>query len=271
MQRRLSLACAAACAVAAIGPASALAADTNVRQNTAKTNAAIEQLKAQLATLGGQVSELKTKTDGLAFIAAAAPQIVDGLTQLKTGLETLAGAYQAVEYGVARVNVQNAGAIVNPPSWSGDIPDDGNGATTSGTTTFVNGAPREVTLTLNAYIRSNEADVSGENGPVGQAGGTLTVRDATGAWVPCTNQGATNGIAITLPGETINTPDGPIRDQPLVNIVRGMPRTDQTLPGSDAPQLTSCRFNAGPGMLYTVDYTASFLDIPTTTSPGPRD
>lgn len=274
MHRKLSLALVAACAVAAVGPASALAADTAVRQNTAKTNQAIDELKQQLSALGTQVGELKTKTDGLAFIAAAAPQIVDGLTQLKTGLETLAGAYQAVEYGVTQVNVYGGGGVmVNPPSWSSDIPDDGNGATTSGTTTFISTFPgvRDVTLTLNAYIRSNEADVNGDNGPVGQAGGTLTVRNAAGAWVQCTNRGATGGIAVTTPGEPIQTPSGPVTDLPLVNIVHGKPRTDQTRPGGDAPELTSCRFNATPGTPYTAEFTASFLDIPTTTSPGPRD
>ncbi|HEU4656723.1 MAG TPA: hypothetical protein VFR97_04325 [Capillimicrobium sp.] len=272
-QRRLGLACVLA-SVLAVGVPSAASADATVRANTAKTNAALTELKGQLDSLGQQVGELKTKTDGLAFVAAAAPQIVDGLLQLKTGLETLASAYQAVEYGIAQVNVYGGGgAIVNPPSWSGDIPDDGNGASTSGTTTFVNTSPspRAVTLSLNAYIRSNEADVNGDNGPVGQAGGTLTVRDSGGNWVLCTNQGATGGIAVTLPGEPINTPDGAKRDLPLTNIVHGKSRTDQTLPGGDAPQLTSCSFTATAGGLYTAEWTASFLDIPTTTSPGPRD
>jgi hypothetical protein len=271
--RKLSLACAAACAVAAIGPASALAADAKVRQNTAKTNAALNELKAQLASLSSQVAELKSTTDGLAFIAGAAPQIVDGLTQLKTGLETLAGAYQAVEYGVVRVNVQGGGTLVNPPSWSPDIPDDGNGATTGGTATLIHiGGPRAVNVTLNAYVRSNEADASGP-GPVAQGGGTLTVRDENGAFVPCANHAATGGAAITGMTEPIQTPDGPITGQPLTNIMSGKPRTDQSLPGSDAPELVSCQFTTGAGapLRYTIEYTATFLDIPTTTSPGPRD
>jgi hypothetical protein len=273
--RRVLATVVAACALAVAAPALASAAPKHVQANTAQADTALAEVKAQIKELQDTVAKLQGQSGGVAAVLAAAPQIVDGLMQLKTGLETLADAYQSVEYGVAQVNIvggNGAFAIVNPPSWSPDIPDDGNGATTSGTTTLVNqSAPRAITLTVNAYVRSNEANL-GNGKPVAQAGATLSVRDGTGAFVPCTNMVATTGgIAVTLPGEPINTPSGPVTNLPLTNIMSAKPRTDQTLPGSDAPTLATCQFTAAPGSFYTAQFTASFLDIPTTTSPGPRD
>ena len=234
-QSRKVLATVVALALTAIAPAVATAAP-KIKANTAQADAALTQLQAQVKQLQQTVAKLDGQSGGVAAILAAAPQIIDGLTQLKTGLETLADAYQSVEYGIAQVNIvggNGAFAIVNPPSWSPDIPDDGNGATTSGTVTLVNqSAPRAIVLTLNTYVRSNEANL-GANGPVAQAGGTLSVRDGDGAFVPCTNQGATGGIAVTIPGETIQTPSGPVTNLPLTNILTAKPRTDQTLPGAE--------------------------------------
>jgi len=264
----------AACALAVAVPATATAAP-KIKANTAQTDAALAELRSQVKQLQEAIARLDGQSGGVSALLAAAPQIVDGLLQLKTGLETLAAAYQSVEYGIAQVNIvggNGAIALVNPPSWSSDIPDDSNGATTSGTATLVNqNAPRAITLTLNAYVRSNEANMGG-SGPVAQAGGTLSVRDGDGAFVPCTNLAAqTGGIGVTLPGEPINTPTGPVTNLPLTNIMSAKPRTDQTLPGADAPTLVSCSFTAAPGSFYTAQFTATFLDIPTTTSPGPRD
>ncbi|MBX5440685.1 MAG: hypothetical protein IRZ32_04060 [Solirubrobacteraceae bacterium] len=279
MRFRPVLACAvAACALTAALPAAASAAPRKapkVQANTAQTNAALEEVRRQVAELRQAVNELKGEQGGVAAILAAAPAIIDGMTQLKNGLETLAAAYQAVEYGIVQANVVGGGTIVNPPSWTGDIPDDGNGTTTSGTATLLTfgpgGAP--VTVTVNAYVRSNEANLSGESGPVAQAGATLTVRDGSGSFLPCAEHGATGGVAMTPTGETIQTPTGPVTNLPLTNIRSARPRTDQTLPGTDAPLLVSCTFTsvAGVPAYYTLEYTASFLDIPRTTTPGPRD
>jgi hypothetical protein len=283
-QRKLGLACAIACAAAVVVPATAAAADGELRQSTKKTDAAIAELKTQVAALGTQVGELKSSADTAAFIASAAPQIVDGLTQLKNGLETLASAYQAVEYGVAQVNVQGGGTIVNPPAWSGDIPDDGNGATTSGTALWPNlGAAAKKTFSVNAYVRSNEADVNGENGPVAQGGALMSAMvsnpvTGTTSFAFCEGDATTGGVGgITRAGEPINTPTGPVRDQPLTNILTGKPRTDQSRPGSDAPTLATCTISVpaspAPGVpiVVSIQWSATFLDIPTTTSPGPRD
>jgi hypothetical protein len=253
----------------------ATTASAKVQANTAATDTALAEVKKQVADLSAAVTALQGQSGGVNLILAAAPQLIDGLTQLQAGLTTLAAAYQSVEYGVAQVNVGGGGTIVSMPSWSGDIPDDGNGTSTSGTATFIyGGTGRNVTLTLNAYIRSNEANLDGTTGPVGQAGGTLTVRNSAGDFVPCANQAATGGVAITLPGEPINTPTGPIKTVPFMNILSAKPRTDQTLPGGDAPQLTSCSFTVPPSgapLYYSASFTATFLDIPTTLTPGPRD
>jgi hypothetical protein len=268
--RRVIGRCVALAAVASLAVA-APASAAKVQANTAQTDKSIAQLKQQIADLGTQLGQLKTTTDGLSFIAAAAPQIIDGLTQLKNGLQTLGDAYQAVEYGVAQVNLRGGGAIVNPPGWSADIPDDGNGATVSGFATVISFVPTgQQTVTLNAYIRSNEADR--DNGPVGQAGGAMTVTGPDGSFTPCIQAGGTAGVAITPTGEPIQTPSGPITDQPLTNILKGMPRTSQAMPGGDAPTLATCTFTGvGGGKAYTIHWTASFLDIPTSSSPGPRD
>jgi hypothetical protein len=285
-QRKLGAACAvAACALIAAAPTSAVAKKAEPKTNTAQADKALAELKGQVASLGQQVAEVKSTAGAVEFIMAAAPQIVDGLTQLKTGLETLAGAYQAVEYGVAQVNVVGGGSIVNPPAWSGDIPDDGNGTTTSGTALWPNfGGAVTKTFSVNAYVRSNEADCcSGQSGPVAQGGALMSVtasNPATGStsFLFCAGDVTTGGVGgITRAGEPINTPDGAKKDQPLTNIVTGKPRTDQTRPGSDAPTLATCTVSVpaspAPGlpMVVQVQWNASFLDIPTTTSPGPRD
>jgi hypothetical protein len=260
MRLRPVLACAvAACALTAAVPVAASAAKApKVKANTAQTNAALEQVRQQVAELRKAVDELKGQQGGVAAIVAAAPAIVDGLTQLKNGLETLAAAYQSVEYGIAQVNVVGGGPIVNPPAWSADIPDDGNGASVAGTAVWPNfGGAVTKTFTINAYVRTNEANTS---------------------FLFCNGDATTSGLGgITPSGEPIVTPTGPVTNQPLVNIMSAKPRTDQTLPGGDAPRLASCTVDVpaspAPGvpMVVKIDWQASFLDIPTTTSPGPRD
>jgi hypothetical protein len=291
MQRRTVLATVVAgCALVAATPGGALAAakkpksigtwqattaSAKTQANTAATDTALAEVKKQVADLSAAVAALQGQSGGVNLVLAAAPQIIDGLTQLQNGLTTLAAAYQSVEYGVAQVNVGGGGTLVSMPVWSADIPDDGNGTTATGSGTFIyGGTGRDVTITLNAYIRSNEANIDGSTGPVGQAGGQITVRNSSGAFVPCSNYAAqTGGVAITLPGEPINTPTGPVKNVPFMNIPSAKPRTDQTVPGGDAPQLTSCSFTvpAGGPYYYTVGFTATFLDIPTTLTPGPRD
>jgi hypothetical protein len=285
MRLRPVLACAvAACALTAAVPVAASAAKApKVKANTAQTNAALEQVRQQVAELRKAVDELKGQQGGVAAIVAAAPAIVDGLTQLKNGLETLAAAYQSVEYGIAQVNVVGGGPIVNPPAWSADIPDDGNGASVAGTAVWPNfGGAVTKTFTINAYVRTNEANTGG-SGPVAQAGGFMVAtasNPATGAtsFLFCNGDATTSGLGgITPSGEPIVTPTGPVTNQPLVNIMSAKPRTDQTLPGGDAPRLASCTVDVpaspAPGvpMVVKIDWQASFLDIPTTTSPGPRD
>jgi hypothetical protein len=306
MHRKTVLATAvAACALTAAIPSGALAAARKphtpptawastapkVQATTAATDTALAEVKKQVADLSAAVATLQGQAGGVSAILAAAPQIIDGLTQLQNGLTTLASAYQSVEYGVAQVNVYGGGSIVSTPAWSADVPDDGNGTTVSGTALWPNLSTSAVTktFTVNAYIRSaeNDAAASNGNGPVGQAGGMMTVmtsNPATGAtsFQPCAGDATTGGIGgITPVGEPINTPAGPVKTLPFVNIIDGKTRTDQALPGGDAPKLVTCTVSVPAGVVIpgpsiaptvaTIQWSATFLDIPTTTSPGPTD
>jgi hypothetical protein len=287
----------AACAFIAVAPSGALAAKKphkhhkksapvvakQVQANKAQTEQAIAELRAQLKTLQDLVAKLDAQSGGVAAILAAAPQIIDGLTQLKNGLETLGSAYQSVEYGIAQVNVVGGGAIVNPPAWSADIPDDGNGASVSGTALWPNFGPAATkTFTINARIRTNEAN-KGESGPVAQGGGFMVAEVSypsnliPGQFLLCNGDGTTGGVGgITPAGEPIVTPTGTIKDQPLTNILTASSRTDQVLPGGDAPKLASCTVSVpgavgGAPAIVAIHWQASFLDIPRTASPGPKD
>jgi X-X-X-Leu-X-X-Gly heptad repeat protein len=286
----------AACAFVVAAPSGALAAKKPAKKvtpstkavpaaNTAATDEAIKQLQAQVKALQDMVAKLDGQSGGVALLLSAAPQLVDGLTQLKNGLETLASAYTSVEYGVAMVNVGGGGTLINPPAWSADIPDDSNGTSISGMALYPNtntGGVTRKTFTLNAYVRSNEANL-GDNGPVAQAGGMMFVTaynlaDNTTRMLPCIGEPTTSGVgAITPVGEPINTPAGPIKTLPFTNITSAKSRTDQTLPGGDAPRLASCTVDIPAALapvapiVVKVDWSATFLDIPTTTSPGPRD
>src|SRR3954451_16953794 len=125
LHRRIALvSVVAACALAIAVPATASATAWKAKPNTAATTKSLDEVKKQLADLKVTVSKLDSQSGIVSLLAAAAPQLVDGLTQLKNGLTTLGDASQSVEYGVAAVNVVGGGSIVNPPGWSADIPDD---------------------------------------------------------------------------------------------------------------------------------------------------
>ncbi len=271
------------CAVCAVGLLAALPASSLALSNKALTkrtttlNKKVSTIGKDVGTLKSSVTSLEGTITSLGAVADAAPQIIDGLTQLKNGLTTLGQAYSAVEYGVVTVSRSDGGVIGIAPQWTSDIPDDGNAASTAGEGVAVLAAGASVTFNLDAIVRSNEADQDGKNGPVAQGGGMLWVTGAIagnatydGAFIPCTNTGS---VAQTATGEPIRTPDGLAKDKPLVNITSGVPRTDQSLPGNDSSHLIQggCAFTAPASGAYIVHYSASLLDIPTSTSPGPRD
>ena len=264
---------------AAIGKA-AKAAATALRRVAAVTKTVGDQTKS-LADL--QV--LAAGIDGrLKFIEGAAPQIVDGLNQLKAGLTTAAAAlqklgdaYQAVEYGRAGIFAGDADLTIAAGGTvtSADIPDDGNAITTGEDAIVVAGAGATTeSLNLRAAIRSNESDGDDASKTAGQAGGYIFVVDNdTGARAACIGAPNPPGIFGTTPGDSIVTPSGTVTNLPLKNIPGGVLRTDTSKPDATSTSLlpAPCSFTATPGHTYEVHYSVNFVDIPTSTTPGPKE
>jgi hypothetical protein len=232
-----------------------------------------------LQTLTGQID---TRLKG---IEAAAPVILDALTKLKdgltaagAGLQKLGDAYQAVEYGRAAVSAGDPDLTVaaGGAGTSADIPDDGNAISVSDDAIVVAGAGATTeSLNLRALIRSAESDGDVSSKTAGQAGGFIQVSNAdTGARVSCTGAPNPPGIFGTTPGDTIVTPSGSTTTLPLKNIPGGHSRTDTTEPtGSNGTSLlpAACTFTAAPGTTYRAHWSVQFLDIPTSTTPGPTE
>jgi hypothetical protein len=242
-----------------------------------------------LASQGQQLQSLQTLTsniDGrLKGIEAAAPQILDALTKLKAGLEAagaglqkLGDAYQAVEYGRAALSAGDTDLTIaaGGASTSADIPDDGNTVGVVDDAVIVAGAgATNETLDLRALIRSAESDGDVSSKTAGQAGGFIQVFNAnTGARVACTGAPEPPGILGTTAGDTIVTPSGPTTTLKLKNIPGGHLRTDTTEPtGSNGTSLlpVGCTFTATPGTTYRAHWSVQFVDIPTSTTPGPTE
>jgi hypothetical protein len=236
-----------------------------------------------------KIGALQTQTgniDGrLKLIEAAAPQIIDALTKLKAGLEAagaglqkLGDAYQAVEYGRAAVSPGDADLTVaaGGAGTSADIPDDGNAISVNDDAIVVAGAGATTeSVNLRALIRSAESDGDSSSKTAGQAGGFIQVSNAdTGARLACTGAPNPPGIFGTTPGDSIVTPSGTTTTLPLKNIPGGHSRTDTTEPtGANGTSLlpAPCAFAATPGTTYRVHWSVQFLDIPTSTTPGPTE
>jgi hypothetical protein len=234
------------------------------------------------------LADLQTLATGidnrLKFIEGAAPVIVQGLTDLKNGLITagaglqkLGDAYQAVEYGRAGIFAGDADLTIAAGGTvtSADIPDDGNAITTGEDAIVVAGAgATSESLNLRAAIRSNESDGDDAAKTAGQAGGYIfVVNNDTGVRVPCTGAPNPPGIFGTTPGDSIVTPSGTVTNLPLKNIPGGVLRTDTTKPDATSTSLlpAPCSFTATPGTTYEVHYSVNFVDIPTSTTPGPKE
>jgi hypothetical protein len=252
-----------------------------------KQNRRIQQLIAKTATLTTDLTTLDTKVSGidtrLAAIEGAAPVIIDGLGKLKTGLETagagltkLGDAYQAVEYGVAKVSANNVSAAAGSSMTSADIPDDGNAVTTNEDAIMVATANTTITIDLRAVIRSAESDGDDASKTAGQAGGFVQVSNlATGASMPCAGAPNPPGITGTLAGDSIVTPSGTVTNLPLKNIPGGILRTDTTHPDGSSTALLPPPGCVLPGVTagtpMRVHYSVNFVDIPTSTTPGPKE
>jgi hypothetical protein len=262
------------------------------RQITLKVGNLTGTLRSAGVVLAGhsqQLQSLQTLTaniDGrLKTIEAAAPQIIDALTKLKAGLEAagaglqkLGDAYQAVEFGRAAVSPGDTDLTVaaGGAGTSADIPDDGNAISVSDDAIVVAGAGATgETLNLRALIRSAESDGDVSSKTAGQAGGFIQVTNAdTGVRVACSGAPNPPGIFGTTPGDSIVTPSGTTTSLPLKNIPGGNSRTSTTEPtGANGTSLlpAPCAFAAAPGTTYKVHWSVQFLDIPTSTTPGPTE
>jgi hypothetical protein len=255
------------------------------RKSEKAQNRAIKRARAATARVAKAVKKVGETAGGidtrLKAIEAAAPQIVDALTQLKNGLvtagnglQTLGDAYQAVEYGRAGVTATNGAVAAGQFATSSDIPDDGNVITT-GDDAIIRATANPVTVDLRALIRSNESDGDEDAETSGQAGGFVQVTNAdTGVPVDCTGSTAPAGIFGTLPGASIVTPSGTVTNLPLKNLPGGHLRTSTTEPtGTDSVSLlpAGCAFAAAAGDDFKVHWSVNFVDIPTSTTPGPKE
>src|SRR3954447_10441463 len=245
---------------------------TGTLGNVGKAIVGHEQRLQSLESLTGKIdSRLKV-------IEAAAPQIIDALQKLQAGLTKLGDAYQAVEYGRAAVSPGDTDLTVaaGGAGTSADIPDDGNAISVNDDAIVVAGAgATNETLNLRALIRSAESDGDLSSKTAGQAGGFIQLTNAdTGARVACTGAPNPPGIFGTTPGDSIVTPSGTVTTLPIKNIPGGHSRTDTTEPtGANGTSLlpAPCTFAATPGHTYNVHWSVNFLDVPTSTTPGPTE
>jgi hypothetical protein len=202
--RRLPLAIAAVAALGLVtaGPAGAYSAGekrAEKKQNT-RIKSALKGLSAQQVVNQAQdksFADLKTLAEGtdarLKVIEGAAPQIIDGLNQLKdaagqlkTGLETAGAGLNslktlagATEYGFAQVVIISAGPTQNPQPGSfvvtPDIPDAVQQAQSY--QTFV--AQQSGTIAVLYGVRSGESDGTGSSNPAAHCKVTVNNGGAT--------------------------------------------------------------------------------------------
>jgi hypothetical protein len=252
-----------------------------VTSTVADHTKALTDLAAADTALSGRIKAIEDGVpqvlDGLTKLSTAATQLKDGLTAAGAGLTTLGDAYKAVEYGRAGVFTSGVAATTAAGGTvtSADIPDDGNPVTVDDNAIIVAGAPGALTIDVTAAIRSNESDGDDASKTAGQAGGFMYVVDLdTGIRVACTGAPNPPGIDGTPTGASIVTPSGTVTNLNLVNIPGGVLRTDQSKPDASSTSILSggpCGFAAAAGHTYQVHYSVNFLDIPTSTTPGPKD
>jgi hypothetical protein len=269
--------------------------DFDIRRATRKNNKQDRKISKISDTVEGAVETLTAVDGRLAAIEALAPAIAGALTALQNGLQTvgaglqtaaaglatLGSAYQAVEFGRAAVSPGDADLTMAAGSaaTSADIPDDGNSIQVDDDAIVVAGAGATTeTLVLRALIRSAESDGDSAQETAGQAGGFIQVSNMdTGAQVDCAGTPNPPGILGTQAGDSIVTPSGTVTNLPLENIPGGNLRTSTVEPtGANGVNLfptagPACQFAATPGTTYKVHWSVQFLDIPTSTTPGPTE
>jgi hypothetical protein len=189
---------------------------------------------AQDATKG--ISDAKSAQTGVNGILGQVPQVLDGLAKLAAGLTkagegltALANGYAAQEYGVVKVQVGTTdidGALLV----SGDIPDDGNSATVSGT--MIVPVPANTTaqpVRLLAGVRSGESDGTGPTNPVASAGiVTMSVANVSGGAAPPGTLTIGGGNAVATAAPITSKPNTTLKGAPIYPIPLKAPRSDAT-------------------------------------------
>lgn len=213
----LALIAAAATALALVAAVPASAYSPGEKRAEAKQNTRIKTALKGVNTNAQSLVDIRTLAQSvdtrLKVIEGAAPQIVDGLNQLKdaagqlkTGLETAGAGLNslktlagATEYGIGQVVVIEAGPSPNPQEGSfvvtPDIPDAVQQAQT--TQQFI--AQQSGALIVLVGVRSGESDGTGSSLPAAHCKVTLT--NEGGA----TQTSDPNGSLGGLPFQPVNT------------------------------------------------------------------
>ena len=274
----------------------------SIRRRTRRTE---RRLAAAGRSIAALADSLKTTDGKVNLLLAAAPQLVDGLTQLrdaslqlKAGLETAGTSIKQLatsqEYGQTAVFVNGTKAAT---FGSADIPDDGNTASATGLLP-VQGTAGDV-IEIRSSIKSGETDGHDGTEPAGQVGGLMYVKcanikipDADGE-PGCGNPAALGGNGLPAgaifcsvgptPGKDYTLPDGQHVQLNLKDVSRAAPRSDSGSPvfGDVNPLSGAPATGTGDGSsgtctipsdgVYEVVVQTQFVDIPTSLSPGLTD
>ncbi len=254
--------------------------------------AAGKSAKSALAAAGVADSKAVAAAGTASSVLAGIPAILDRLANLTTGLQQVVDGLAALrsgaaaqEYGVVKVQLGTndvAGAILT----SGDIPDDSNAATVSGTVLVpVPNGSNSVPIRLLAGVRSGESDGTGPNDPVAWAGiVTMSVASPDGTVIGGGNAALPTTVPIT------SAPNTAIQGPPVYPIPGKAPRVDVvpdpfSFPTNLAIDLTDAAtlynlsgagvgpFTAtnvtGTTLPITVTFTVRFTDLTPTTAANP--
>ncbi len=259
--------------------AAAGVADSKAVAAGAAAGVADSKAVAAAGTASSVLAGIPAILDRLANLTTGLQQVVDGLAALRAGAA-------AQEYGVVKVQLGTndvAGAILT----SGDIPDDSNAATVSGTVLVPvpNGA-NSVPIRLLAGVRSGESDGTGPNDPVAWAGiVTMSVASSFGG---TTIGGGNVALSTTVP--ISSAPNNAEGVAPVYPIPLKAPRVDVvpdpfSFPTNLAIDLTDAAtlYNlsgagvgpftvtnvSGTTLPVTVTFTVRFTDLTPTTAANP--
>jgi uncharacterized phage infection (PIP) family protein YhgE len=249
---------------------SAKKAGKDATKGIADAKTAAGKADAAQGGVNGILGQVPAVLDGLTKLAA-------GLTQAGEGLTKLGNALAAAEYGVVKVQLGTtdvSGALLT----TGDIPDDGNAATVTGTVLVpVPGNTTNAPIRLLAGVRSGEADGTGPTNPVASAGiVSMSAADASTGAAPGGTVTITGGNTGLTAAPITSAPNAAAGGAPVYPIPLKAPRSDATpnpfaFPTDKAIDLTDAAtlFNvsgAGVGPFKVTNLAPSALPITVTFS-----